>query len=153
MDTRPREKGQMRLERLLDLHRDFMALLYCCLWFNSDRDFSQQAMSQPARLNLCDLCSLHVARGMFQFFDDLRVYAVHGPHQDLLADCQTIPRIAIVISTSPGAIPGASVTTTIWLLVRSGKASTGIVNIAYRPSPTRRALSTTLRHHEVPQVQ
>src|SRR5258708_25298928 len=40
-------------------------------------------------------------------------------------------------STSPGAIPGASVTTTTWLFVRSGKASTGIVSIAYRPPAMR----------------
>src|SRR4029077_334424 len=54
-------------------------------------------------------------------------------------------------STSLGGSDGASVTTTTWLFVRSGKASTGIVYNAYPPAASRTTMpiNTSQRYASV----
>jgi hypothetical protein len=80
VDASPLKKWQMCLKRLLNVHCDFMASLYCCLRLNSHRDFSEQTMSQPARANFRDPYAFNVASGMFQFIYELWVNAVQCSH-------------------------------------------------------------------------
>ena len=65
---------------------------------NRDRHVGMQPVADPARLRVGDPSAGHVLGRMVDFIGDVRLDAIEHARQHRLADCQTMPKIAIVMS-------------------------------------------------------